>query len=592
MNVIKVLFILILLSTGHNSIAQNNANFTQFFVNPYTINPSFAGADGQRVLSLAYRKQWLGINESPSAVNLSFHTPAKSGLNIGFLINNETRGLLSHTGLQGSLAYELDFGDHRYIRFGLSTGAAMNNIDLAKLDDNAASDPALANALENSFTLLGNAGISFHLKHTHIGLAIPSLFAPTYVSTKSFTVEEVNPLQALIVHGSHRFYFAKFKHVFEPYLLYRINSGLPAQLEAAGVVHLNHTLWFGASYKQDFGISALGGVKLNKLLAMGASFSFNNTGVSDLSSPSFELQMSYLLGPKIKNLEVYSFVSTTKPKTIKKTAAQLAAEKKKREALALKNKEEALAKKQAQEALAQKEAAEKEAKRQEELAKKDAAAREALNKKQAEEALALKQAEERKQQELAKQAAEAEEAKRQAALAVKTEPIKKPEPVSIQPEPIKKDSLPKQQTGGPRLRQDAVATVVTPPPHEDEHGETERISRLEIHDDNPTEHHGEEPDAHPHAERHEFVPKGNHKDELDYGDYIIVGVFKSDANAKHFSEGLANLKFNADYGHLTLKNLWYVYLLKTDAIEVARTERDKYRKMKMFRDAWLLTVHD
>ncbi len=590
MYVIKRFFILIFLSIGSGSLAQNNANFTQFFVNPYVLNPSFAGADGQRVFSLAYRKQWLGINESPSIANVSFHAPAKAGLNYGIMINNESRGLLSTTGLQGSLAYEVDFGDHRYIRFGLSTGAAMNNIDLTKLDNNQAADPALTNALENNFTLLGNAGVSFHLKSTHIGFVLPSLFSPSYISTKSFTVEEVKPLQAFIIHASNRFYFSKYKHVFEPYLVYRINGGLPPQLEAAAVMHLNHTLWFGTSYKQDFGVSALGGVKLNKLLAIGASFSFNNMGASDLSSPSFELQMSYLLGPKIKNLEVYSFVSTTKPKAIKKTAAQLAAEKRKREELARKNKEETLAKKQAQETLAQKQAAEKEAKRQEELAKKDAEAKEALTKKQAAEALALKEAEERRQQELARQATE--EAKKQAEMASKVEPTKQTAPVVSKPEPVKVDSLPKQQIGGPRLRQEAVATVVMPPSHEDEHGEAERITRLDLHDDNPTEHHEEDPATQPHAERHEYVQKGDHQDELDYGDYIVVGVFKSDANAKHFSEGLSNLKFNADYGHLTLKNLWYVYLLKTESIEVARAERDKYRKMKMFRDAWLLTVHD
>lgn len=592
MNVIKIHFILIFITIGSISLAQNNANFTQFFVNPYTLNPSFAGADGQRVLSLAYRKQWLGINESPSIANVSFHTPAKAGLNYGLIINNESRGLLSSTGLQGSLAYEVDFGDHRYIRFGLSTGAAMNNIDITKLDNSQAADPALTNALENNFTLLGNAGVSFHLKSTHIGFVLPSLFSPSYISTKSFTVEEVKPLEALIVHASNRFYFAKYKHVFEPYLVYRINSGLPAQLEAAAVVHLNHTVWFGTSYKQDFGVSALGGIKLNKLLALGASFSFNNMGASDLNSPSFELQMSYLLGPKIKNLEVYSFVSTTKPKAIKKTAAQLASEKRKREELARKNKEEALAKKQAQEALVQKQGAEKEAKRQEELARKDAEVKAALSKKQAEEALALKEAEEKRQQQLVKQNAEAEEAKKQAEQAAKVEIVKQPELAISNPQPVKVDSLPKLQIGGPRLRQETVTAVVMPPPHEDEHGEAERITRLELHDDNPTEHHEEDPAAQPHAERHEFVQKGDHKDELDYGDYIVVGVFKSDANAKHFSEGLSNLKFNVDYGHLTLKNLWYVYLLKTESIEVARAERDKYRKMKIFRDAWLLTVHD
>jgi type IX secretion system PorP/SprF family membrane protein len=574
------------------SFAQHSTNFTQFFVNPYTLNPSFAGADGQKVLSLAYRKQWVGIKESPSVVNLSFHAPAKSRLNYGLLLNNETRGLLSNTGLQGSLAYEVDFGEHRYIRFGLSTGVAMNNIDLSKLDDAMMSDPALANAVENNVSLLGNAGLSFHLKNTHLGFVIPSLFAPTFVSTKSFAVEEVNPMRAIILHGSHRFYFSKFKNVFEPYIVYRINGGLAAQIEAAGVVHLHHTLWFGTSYKQDFGFSVLGGAKLNKLLALGASFSLNNMGVADLNSPSFELQMSYLLGPKLQNVEVYSFVTTTKPKAIKKTAAQLASEKKHQEELAHKKQEEVLAKKQAQATLLQKQAAERDAKLEEEQAKKEAAANTALAKKRADEALALKQAEERTQQALAQQKAGVEKAEKQAATMAKPEEVKQPEQIAVQQTPVKAETATTAQTGVSKLSQPASSGVVTLPPHEDEHGETERIARLEKHDDNPTEHHEEDINAQPHAERHEFVQKGDHMDELDYGDYIVVGVFKSNVNAKHFSDGLVNLNFKADYGHLTLKNLWYVYLLKTKSIQVARAERDKYRKMKMFRDAWLLTVHD
>jgi hypothetical protein len=52
------------------------------------------------------------------------------------------------------------------------------------------------------------------------------------------------------------------------------------------------------------------------------------------------------------------------------------------------------------------------------------------------------------------------------------------------------------------------------------------------------------------------------------------------------------MNFNADYGHLTVKNLWYVYIVKTSDINEARAARDKYRQMKIFKDAWLLTTHE
>jgi hypothetical protein len=126
------------------------------------------------------------------------------------------------------------------------------------------------------------------------------------------------------------------------------------------------------------------------------------------------------------------------------------------------------------------------------------------------------------------------------------------------------------------------------PAHQEE---KEKIARLDVHAENPTEEHAEPIDAAPHAERHEFVKRGNHSEELDIGDYVVAGVFRSKINAEHFAQGLNQHGFKTDHGHLTEKNLWYVYLAQTDNIEKAKAERDKYRKLKIFRDAWLLTVH-
>ncbi|HCW08112.1 MAG TPA: hypothetical protein DGG95_12190, partial [Cytophagales bacterium] len=74
-------------------------------------------------------------------------------------------------------------------------------------------------------------------------------------------------------------------------------------------------------------------------------------------------------------------------------------------------------------------------------------------------------------------------------------------------------------------------------------------------------------------------------------DYVIVGAFKGRPNAEHYSNGLNKMAFTSDFGYLTERNVWYVYIAQTDNIDDAKSERDKYRKLKIFRDAWLLTVH-
>lgn len=565
----KLVFCLLICFNSACLYAQDITNFTQFFINPYSINSSYAGIEGRSALSLAYRKQWSGIEGAPTIANLTFHAPTPFGINYALNVTSDSKGILKTSAASVTIGYTLSIDKHKFIRFGLSGGAAFNAVDLDEFE--SISDPALTDLLDKNTSLIGNAGLSFHFNTVHVGASLPNIFSPSYVSKDAFTVAEVKPFQAVIVHASNRFYFAKDKHVFEPYLIYRINEDLPSQIEAAAVLHLNHVIWLGGSYRQDFGISALGGLKVQNFFLIGGSYSVKNTGDNELNSPSFEIQLSYIFGAKKKNIPVYSFVNTMKEKERKlKTPAQLAAEKRKEEE---KKKADALAKKQQEEKLAA-----------------DAA------KKQQEEKLAADAAKKQK-----------EEAAKTAAVVKSTEPVKEPivvpvkelivmpvkEPV-VEPvkEPVINPIIPvaKKHDGGPRLKSDVLAIDLPTTYDTAHHEEKARIARLDEHSANPDEHHGEGVDAHPNAERHEFVKRGGHQEELDANDYVVAGVFKSDLNANHFGEGLKKLGFKADYGHLTEKNLWYVYISQSNDINTARADRDKFRKMKIFRDAWLLTV--
>ena len=173
--------------------------------------------------------------------------------------------------------------------------------------------------------------------------------------------------------------------------------------------------------------------------------------------------------------------------------------------------------------------------------------------------------------------------------------------------PDPRDRPDNNQAGTPRLKENiGTPAEVTPEDEEGEdaamlHGtshladslqevdERERLGRLEEHKDNPLEVHD---GSAPHSERYERVKRGGHKEEMDLGDYVIIGVFKSEANAKRWADGIMKLGFpDVDYGYLTNKAIWYVHFEGTDNLEEAKATREKYRKIKLFRDAWLLTVH-
>jgi type IX secretion system PorP/SprF family membrane protein len=559
----RALILVILCAVLEPVVAQDIVNFTQFFFNPYSINPSYAGIDGKPAVTLSYRKQWANIDGGPTIANLSFHTPATKHLSFGFNVLQDTRGILSNTGLLLTLGYNVSFSEHSFLRFGISAGAAFNKIDMEKLD--GFTDNAIGKILNNNSYLLGNAGLSFHHKSFHGGFSFPLLLKPAYVSQDAFSVTEVKPFQAFVVHVSNRFYFNKNKNVFEPYLLYRINQGLPPQLEFASVLHLNHVVYIGASYKQDFGISALGGLKINKVFALGASYSIKNTGSNELNSPSYEIHLGLLLGKRKKDPLSYSFVDTEKEKEKKKhnkSTSELLAEKHKEEELEKKKKEQELL-------LAQKH-------KEEEHRKEEAGV------------VKHQEEEQHKKQEMAR--LEQEKLKTQVKPnAQDQQKVEKQEkPLDLGHTTLKTDSV--VLTHKPRFNHlDVTTEIVDVVNTEHTPGdEQERISRLTLHAENPKEEHNET--NHPNAERHEIVKQGSHPKELRVADYVISGVFKEEQHAKHFSDGLRKLGFKGGFGHLTEKAVWYVYVFQTDDINKARTERDKVRKTKLLRDSWLLTV--
>lgn len=391
----------------------------------------------------------------------------------------------------------------------MSAGVGSSRLDLAAADD--AQDPALLGAGRTS--VLGNAGVSFHSKFFHGGIAIPYLFG------NSFNKEiptSFDPFQTVIIHASNRFYWHRDKHLLEPYFIYHYNRNIPSQLELALVYHMNDVLWAGGAYKQHIGSSAFAGFHLNKVLGIGYAYTFKVATGSELNSPSHEVQLTLLLGERQRKLPFYSFVDTDKGRKVHHHTQ----------------------------------------------------ARKPAPEKHPTETPAVKP-------EPAREEVVAEEKP-------KEEPVVAEKNEEPQEQPVAAEQQEEPEPQIPALEIEAA------PVEENARAEVKDTARVEtIQPAAPVREHTPEP-----GERHEFVKMGDHHEELDIADYVIAGVFKSRANAEHFASGLEKLGYPADFGHLSANNLWYVFIVKTDDLTVARSERNRYRKITIFKDVWLLTVHE
>jgi type IX secretion system PorP/SprF family membrane protein len=181
---------------------------------------------------------------------------------------------------------------------------------------------------------------------------------------------------------------------------------------------------------------------------------------------------------------------------------------------------------------------------------------------------------------------------------VATKPVEtKPQTKEVTP-PTKQETLvtkpvetPKQEntvvSHKPRMGRTAVTdTAAIAREHEEERRQLDK--HIEDHAD------GKHDDPHnqPVNERHDFVKRGTHHEELDAATYVIGGAFKSRANAEHYSKTLNAMGFKADFGHLSIRNIWYVFIAQEDKIDEAKKERERLRKNKIFSQVWLLTVQE
>jgi type IX secretion system PorP/SprF family membrane protein len=567
----KILTFWIIIFVPLFALAQDQTNFTQFYLNPYLLNPSYVGTEGRSALFLAYRNQWTGIEGAPQISGLSYHTAFKSNVAIGLSAFNDQRGILNSSSASLTFGYTLTMSKNKYVRFGMSAGMSSNGLDIDQIEN--LNDPALLNILERNNTLLGNAGMSLHLNNFHLGVALPNIFEPVYVSPDAINIAEVAPFESIIVNVSNRFYFNKDKHVFEPYLVYRYGTNLPSQLEAAAVLTLNHAVWFGGSYKQDFGISALGGIKLQNLFLMGYSYSLKNTGINQLASPTHEVHIGLLLGKKRENKPVYSFVNTEKEKEKKKTPAQLAEERRKAQEEE-KRKQEALALQQELEEKKAEEARQKQRSTEERLADEQ---------RRKEEVAALLREEElkaqRSKEEQAQEKAEAERTQREEQARRQQEQQRQQETAAQIKQREEEEAQRRiREAEEQKAREEAAKKEI-------DRQEAERKAREEA-----ARQAREELQAKTQPERHETVRRGTHLLELEEGNYVVIGVFGVFENAVRYSDNLYGRGFNAKYGFLSNKGMYYVYIERSEDINSAREARNRFRRISLFKDAWLLTV--
>jgi len=251
---------------------------SQYQFNYPTINPAASGENDFYRARASFREQWVGLTDNPIStqiltVNKGFGV---NGLGIT-VFSDKTGGAFNKSGAAISYSHKVKFeGSNLY--FGVSGGAS--KINLAAIDD-----PAL---LSNDDVIPEfNFGMYYTFNELKIGISIPGLLATNMELSESADNIVDRHLYSMIS------YTKKLSDDWTAYpsILVKTTAN-HNQIDANINFKLKNKLWFGTSYRQDFGPTIYVGIDFGKLLSV-YSLDISTNEVADYSNGSHELTFGH-----------------------------------------------------------------------------------------------------------------------------------------------------------------------------------------------------------------------------------------------------------------------------------------------------------
>lgn len=309
---------LLVLATG-TVYSQQVPMYSQYTMNGFLVNPSFAGRDGYTSANLTVRNQWIGLSGSPTTFAASFQTrilkdsyitentvvkkrivrPTKGGrVGLGGYVFSDRNGAMHRSGFHAAYAYHIPMGEtNGYtndLSFGLSLSAYYFTID--KTGELYEQDPWLDAYDDRVFIPDFNFGASYTTANYYLGMAFTNLFRGALFIADSDNSNRKTELGHLYLTGGMKIP-VNDKWTFEPAGYIRADDMLfrTIQMDITGRMYYKNDYWAGVSYRTSNAIIAMLGLNYDRFyFAYATDFALNDIRkVNTMGTHEFTLAVKF-----------------------------------------------------------------------------------------------------------------------------------------------------------------------------------------------------------------------------------------------------------------------------------------------------------
>lgn len=301
-------------------IAQQVPMYSQYIINGFLINPSFAGRDGYTTANLTVREQWIGMNGAPSTYAASFQTrllktsyiaktpllkrkftrPTRgSRIGLGGYVFNVNNGIMRRTGIQLAYAYHIPLGQYGGYPNDFSLGLALTTYQYAvKTGDlvNSYSDDPYLSTYDRSVIIPDfNFGASFTTTKYYVGFAMTNLLRGSLLFDNTSEHKRVE-LGHYFLTGGIKFPLLR-NWIIEPSAFIKSSDMLfnAIQVDLTTRVYYKNDYWMGLSWRTNDAIILMTGLKYDRFY-FAYAIDFTLTDIRNQSYGTHELTVALRFG--------------------------------------------------------------------------------------------------------------------------------------------------------------------------------------------------------------------------------------------------------------------------------------------------------
>lgn len=292
--VISIKFILIvtigLLNTT-NSVAQQDAQFTQYMYNTINVNPAYAGSRGVMSVFGVYRAQWIGLEGAPTTSAASIHSPIdNSRVGLGLSLSKDEIGISDRKTVAADFSYTINTSVDYKLSFGVKGSASLLNVDYTKLNKYDKNDPKFQNNIDNQFSPNIGAGVYYHSDKLYAGVSVPFI-----LETKHFD-DNTNSVAKDALHyyfiGGYVFDVSETTK-FKPAFLIKSVKGAPLQADLTANFMFHDKFVVGGAWRWSAAVSGLVGFQVDGNWFVGYTYDSDTTKLANYNSGSHEIFLRY-----------------------------------------------------------------------------------------------------------------------------------------------------------------------------------------------------------------------------------------------------------------------------------------------------------